>query len=70
VKFLGETAAVSAVKAETARVEAKPAGPNAAQRIGVIKTVKVRKEKCEVPITTVKLVQPKPRAVLAVKRIA
>jgi len=59
VKFLGEQAVTSTANAEptkpAVKTEVKPSGPNAAQRISVLKTVKVRKEKCEVPIIEVKL---------------
>ncbi len=58
-KFLGERPAPVAASVETARpvsvVDTKSGGPTAAQRIGAIKTVKVRKEKCETPIAKVKL---------------
>lgn len=57
-KFLGEKAVPAAAKAAApvaAVTEGKTGGITAAQRIGAIKTVKIRKEKCEVPIARVKL---------------
>jgi CO dehydrogenase/acetyl-CoA synthase delta subunit len=58
VKFLGEQAAISTAKTETKKDAPKADGkgaPTAAERINAIKTVKIRKEKCEVPIAKVKL---------------
>lgn len=57
VKFLGEQATVAENESATAQVkiEVKPSGPIASQRISEIKTVKVRKEKCEVPVIEVNL---------------
>ena len=57
VKFLGQTAVETskAVSVETVAAKAKPDAPTAAQRIGALKKVKITKEKCEVPITTVQL---------------
>ena len=55
VKFLGESAPAGTVAKAPPAAQVIPSGPTAAQRIGALKNVKVRKEKCEVPIVQVKL---------------
>ena len=56
-KFLGENIQISSgTSAETsAAVSAKPAGPTAAERFAELKTFKIPKNKCEVPVHQVKL---------------
>jgi acetyl-CoA decarbonylase/synthase complex subunit delta len=56
-KFLGEKTAPLALRAEAAKQApaAQSSHPTASQRIGALKKVKVRKEKCETPIVKVKL---------------
>jgi CO dehydrogenase/CO-methylating acetyl-CoA synthase complex beta subunit/CO dehydrogenase/acetyl-CoA synthase delta subunit len=57
VKFLGEQVqtAVQPQAAAAKQVEVKPAGPTAAQRLSAVKAFNIRKEKCECPVTEVKL---------------
>ncbi|NLE57415.1 MAG: acetyl-CoA decarbonylase/synthase complex subunit delta, partial [Planctomycetes bacterium] len=52
-KFLGAAPVETAAPAVPAA--AKPAGPTAAERIGAVKTFAIKREKCEVPISTVTL---------------
>ncbi len=57
-KYLGEK--ISSATAPAARtgeilIEKKPVGPSPAERLASLKTFKLKKDKCEVPVWTVKL---------------
>jgi acetyl-CoA synthase len=54
-KFLGVTVADASKAAAAAPVKTQPAGPTAAERISAVKAFNIRRDKCEVPISTVTL---------------
>ncbi|MFZ2655758.1 MAG: acetyl-CoA decarbonylase/synthase complex subunit alpha/beta [Victivallales bacterium] len=57
-KYLGEkisSGTASSVKPAEIPIEKKPVGPTPAERLSSLKTFKPKKDKCEVPVWTVKL---------------
>jgi acetyl-CoA synthase len=56
-KYLGEKISSETVKTVSKEIliDNKPKGPTAAERFSALKTFKIKKDKCEVPVWTVKL---------------